>query len=218
MAAKAIGVDQRFELLAKLGANTNWDGLDSSGIQALIDSPHNAGLQFTEFLRNGGKVKFELKAFPTWKTIKLGTGLKTADDFRKAIEAAGMKIGDWGNGFIGKPVFTASDTAMDVELVNVSVAELGFADGATLLDIQAKADKLGLDPCPAEVGPQLRLQYADQPKGEWLIIAMKPIAGSRGRLRVFRVGHDGGGRWLDGYGSPDYFWDGYGRFVFVRRK
>jgi hypothetical protein len=28
--------------------------------------------------------------FPTWRTIKIGTGLKTANDFNKAIESAGM--------------------------------------------------------------------------------------------------------------------------------
>ncbi len=204
---------QTAKLIARISENL--PDMDGNVMQGWIDNPR--GLK--KFLSNLCPPASATTDLKVWKTLKLGTGLKTADDFRKAIKAAGMKIGDWGNDILGKPAFTASETAMDVELVNVSVAELGFEDGATLLDIQAKADKLGLDPCPAEVGPQLRLQYADQPKGEWLIVAMKPIAGSDGSLSVFVVGRDDVGRWLDGDdGDPGDFWDGFGRFVFVRRK
>ncbi|TSC94043.1 MAG: hypothetical protein CEN87_712, partial [Parcubacteria group bacterium Licking1014_1] len=46
--------------------------------------------------------------FPVWKTIKLGTGSKNADDFRKAIKDCGMKIGDWANDILGKPEFTVA--------------------------------------------------------------------------------------------------------------
>lgn len=155
--------------------------------------------------------------FSIWKTIKLGTGLKTADDFRNALKKSKNRIGDWGNDILGKPAFTASETEMDVDLVNVSVADLGFKDGAYRRDIIAKAMELGLELCPAEVGPQLRLQYADQPKGEWLVIGMEPITDSDGDLHVFSVGHGSVGRWLDGYGGgPDRFWHAGNRFVFVR--
>jgi len=63
------------------------------------------------------------------------------------------------------------------------------------------------------------LQYKDQPKGEWLIIAMEPIADSDGRLRVWSVERDDGERWLGAhYGDPDRFWSARHRFVFLRRK
>lgn len=160
--------------------------------------------------------------FKTWRTVKLGTGLKTADDFRKAHKKADCKIGDWGNDILGKPAFEQSvaEKETEVELVNVSVAELGFKDGATRKDIYNRAQELGLDLCPAEVGPQLRLQYQDQPKGEWVVIAMEPISDSDGDLCVFDVGRsDAGKRWLiarNGY--PVNVWHGNRRFVFVRRK
>jgi len=157
--------------------------------------------------------------FSIWKTVKLGTGLKTADDFRTALKKGKNRISNWGNDILGKPAFTASETEMDVDLVNVSVADLdlGFKDGAYRRDIIAKALELGLQLCPAEVGPQLRLQYADQPKGEWLVIGMEPITDSGGHLNVFGVAHDRGGRWLYGSnGYPDPFWDADDRFVFVR--
>jgi len=56
MATKIISVEQRFELLSKLGANVDWDLLDSGGIQQIIDQPGNPGQQLTVFLRNGGRV------------------------------------------------------------------------------------------------------------------------------------------------------------------
>ena len=106
--------------------------------------------------------------FPVWKTIKLGTGLKTADDFRQALKASGFEIGNWANDILGKPAFTAAAKETEVELVRVSVAERGFKNGATRKDIYQRAQELGLELCPNEVGPQLRLQYKDQPYNEWL--------------------------------------------------
>lgn len=159
------------------------------------------------------------KVWKTWKTIKLGTGLKSADDFRKAVKKAGMKIGDWANDILDKPALTAMTSETEVELVVASVVDLGFKDGATRKDIYVRAQELGLDLCPPEVGPQLRLQYTDQPNGEWLVIAMEPIADSDGDLDLFRVEHDGGARWLNAsFGDPDDVWHGSRLFVFLRRK
>lgn len=159
------------------------------------------------------------KVVAVWKKIKLGTGLKTAENFRDALKQNGIKIGDWASDILGKPAFKVSDTEQEVKLVIKSVAELGFAQGATYTDIKAKAKEIGLDLCPAEVGPQLRLQYLDQPKGEWLIIAMEPIAASDGNLRLFNVvAHGDDGLWLhSNYGNPDDFWHADPRFVFCRK-
>lgn len=160
------------------------------------------------------------KVWKTWKTIKLGTGIKDADGFRKALKQVGCNISDWGDGIIGKPAFKVSETETEVELIVVSVGELGFKEGATRADIYKRAQEQGLGLCPNEVGPQLRLQYKDQPKGEWLLIAMEPISGSVGGLRVFFVGRRGDGeQWLcDRSGDPDSFWSADDRWVFLRRK
>src|SRR3989344_4293612 len=98
--------------------------------------------------------KQTLPTFHVWKTIKLGTGLKTADDFRQALKQAGREIGQWANDILGKPAFIASETETEVDLVNVSVAELGFEQGATRKNIYDEAIELGLELCPNEVGPQ----------------------------------------------------------------
>lgn len=154
--------------------------------------------------------------FPAWKTIRIGTGLKTADDFRAAIKTAGMYIDDWGNDVLGKPAFTVSSEETEVELVVVSNADLGFKDGAKLKDTYTRALELGLEFCPNEVGPQLRLQYGDQPNGEWFLIAMEPIVDSNDNRMLFNVRRDDDGeRCLrSNYGSPDSVWSADTRFVF----
>ena len=119
-----------------------------------------------------------------------------------ALTSAGFRIGTWADDILGKPAFTAAAAESTLDLVVASVAELGFRerrhDSPTST---SRAKSFGLELCPAEVGPQLRLQYADQPYGEWLRIAMEPISDSDGNPFIFDVGRDGRGRRLDD-GSP----------------
>jgi hypothetical protein len=64
----------------------------------------------------------------------------------------------------------------DVGLVLLSAAALGLKSESTLPDAYKRARQVGLELCPAEVGPQLRLDYRNQPLGEVLNIAMAPVA------------------------------------------
>ena len=154
---------------------------------------------------------------PIWKTILLGVH-KNADEYRKAIKAAGGRISDWANDILGKPAFTVADQPMDIDLVVVTVAELGFPKGATRADIYKRAAEFELEPCPAEVGPALREQYMDQPNGEWLRIAMEPIVDSYAAPNIFNVEHDDDDLWLNyNYAFPGSVWDADFQWVFVRR-
>ena len=160
--------------------------------------------------------QIDLKIF---KTINLGTGLKTADDFRKSLRDSGNKVSSEANGILGNPAFTVAVKKIKIDLAIKSVYELGFKGGAIRQQIYGRANELGLDLCPAEVGPQLRLQYKDQPEEEHLIVAMNPIADSDGALELFLVERDDSGLWLCGYYvHPGLIWNAAFRFVFARRK
>lgn len=164
---------------------------------------------------NGAGAK-KVHNFKIWKTIKLGTGLRTANDFRKALKKANCKISERANEILGKSAFTAATEETEVDLVAVSVAELSFPGGATREKIYRRAQELGLGLCPAEVGPQLRLQYNDQPSFEWLFIGMDPVTDSNRNLRMFFVERDGFTLWLSANsGDADRFWNGGFRWVFV---
>src|SRR5260370_11975287 len=119
-------------------------------------------------------VKFAV-AVPVWKTITVGT-FANSFALRNALDAAGCRIGDSAEEILARPAFTLSATKTDVELFAVSAAELGFqTDTAPLADIYARAQQLGFGLAPAEVAPQLRLQYFDHPIAQFLIIPMKPL-------------------------------------------
>src|SRR5215469_4155986 len=108
---------------------------------------------------------------------------------------------------------------MEVELVAVSAVELGFKTATTvsLASIYARARQLGFQLAAAEVGPQLRLQYIDQPMGEFLTIAMEPIETWSGEPVILSVINGGAGLILMGQnGDPDAEVSATSRFVFVR--
>jgi hypothetical protein len=154
--------------------------------------------------------------FPVFKTIKLGTH-KSVNDLRQSLKDRGSRISSWGDKILGKITLTESE--MKVTLHVATVKELTGKDWATNRGINEAIRSKGYDLCPAEAGPQLRLQYTDQPKGEWLRIAMKPIADSDGDLDIFSVFHVDGERCLyGGGGHPDGGWSGDDRFVFVSKK
>jgi hypothetical protein len=74
-----------------------------------------------------------------------------------------------------------------VELVLLSAADLGFKSQSSLADVYKRARKVGLELCPAEVGPQLRLDYRNQPRGEALHIAMQPLATYSGEPTILAL-------------------------------
>ena len=157
----------------------------------------------------------ELKVF---KTIELGTGLKTADAFRRSLKDNGIVIDEHADDILGKPGFTVATEETEIDLVVVSAAELGFKDATTLEQIYTRAKKLGLNLCPAEVGPQLCLQHKDQPNRE-LLIAMEPIIGLTDYLSLFKLVRSAFTLCLCCYSaSPACSWTPSSRFVFYFRK
>jgi hypothetical protein len=76
---------------------------------------------------------------------------------------------------------------------------------------------LGFELAAAEVGPQLRLQYFDQPIGEFLIIGMEPIRTWKGKHVILTVANSGAGLILIGQdGSAEAQISVASRFLFVR--
>jgi hypothetical protein len=152
-----------------------------------------------------------------WRTITIGT-FANVFALSTALDAVGCGIGNSAGEILARPTFTLRGAKTNVELFTVSAAELGFkTDTASLADIFARAKQLGFGLAAAEVGPQLRLQYFDQPIGEFLIIGMEPIRTWTGAPVILNVANGGAGLILIGQdGSADAQISVASRFVFVR--
>jgi len=182
-------------------------------------------------------------ATPVWKRITLGT-YKNVNLLREDLDSldcgtvwvpqvasvgevgrAAMKpgqphcdLGEAAAEIIGRPAFILSRTKSDLDLVVLTPVDLGLAgESVTVAAVYAQAALLGFALCPAEVGPQLRLQYLDQPLGEAMDIAMQPMARYTGELTVFTIMNGGAGLLLIGSdGNLDLEVSSTRRFVFVR--
>jgi hypothetical protein len=153
---------------------------------------------------------------PVWKRVTLGS-YRGVNVLRKALDAARVRVGDSADEIIGRPAFHFSPNRTDVDLVLVRVSDLGFDDAARVADIHRRAGELGLELCPAEVAPLLRLAYLDQPVGEFLNVAMHPIAAYGGDPVALSVANAGTGPLLlGGEGRPDLLMNWRAQFVFVR--
>ena len=198
---------QTAKFLAVVGENM--PVMTGDVMQSWIENPKVVGRVLEAFRPSA------TKSFPTWKTVTLG-GHKNVKAFLVALESADFHVGDWAKDVMSKPAFTLAKKKAKVNLVRVTVKELGFVKGATLKEIYASASERGLKLCPPEVGPTLRLEYKDQPNGEWLTVAMDPITDSDGTPFLFGVDHGSDERWLNTFWIfPEFVWYPEDEFVFA---
>jgi hypothetical protein len=116
---------------------------------------------------------YELKTHPT---------IQTSEQARLKLEEKGILVSDYGKDLLDKTEY--SKEQQEYNLVQFTVGQLGFPDGATTDQIYARALELGLKLCPPEVGPQLRLVYEGK---DWKIVAMKQITDRDGGPFVFSL-------------------------------
>ena len=150
-------------------------------------------------------------------TVEIGG--TSREELLRQLEEKGIKISDYARDMINSADFTTGKESEAANLVRLTVESLGFPRGATTDEIYRKAEELGLELCPAEVGLQYRLKYSDQPMGEHFFIGMKQITDRDGRPRVFNLARDEHGLWLNSRGAePGGRWNPNHRFAFRLRK
>ena len=126
----------------------------------LILSVRNQHFMF--FARNDENT-IDAKGFAADFTVTLGTHTSGADLLQTLIEKKCM-VSLWSIEALGNPDFPVMAEEITVDIVVVSMLEMGFAEGelATLDTIYNRAKQLGLEICPVETAAQLRLQFLDQ--------------------------------------------------------
>lgn len=144
--------------------------------------------------------------------ITLQPATLAKEEFFKQAKSHKINISAYAREMIDQ--MTDFNLTEPVELVVVSVSELGFSDLTTTQAIYDKAQEIGLELVPPAAALHARLHYLGQPAGEWLYVAMKPITVS-GAPRVFELWRAASSLWLrNEWAGPDRRWDPPGRFVF----
>jgi len=132
-------------------------------------------------------IEYIYRQFPEGKIdrFRLVIGGKTVKRLKEELIDEEVGLG------FGLPVTTLKNKEK-IDLVRLTVADLGFEGSATIDQINQRAEELGLELCPPEVAPHFRLSYLkEQPGGDSLYIGMKPIAipSHDDDLSVFRLGN-----------------------------
>lgn len=145
--------------------------------------------------------------WPIWRILTIG-GVDVKR-LQKQLKDGGFYASDWARDIMGKSAFTTLPKPMEIQLVRIKVADLGFKEMPTTTELFVRAKERGLDLCSAEVGPHLRLADADQQRSTLYWVAMEPITVSDGDPCVFNVErNDDGKQWLNAnYANPNDRWN-----------
>ncbi|MFH0804479.1 MAG: hypothetical protein V1896_02670 [Candidatus Zambryskibacteria bacterium] len=157
-------------------------------------------------------------SFPEGKIQRYQTqiGGKNKKELKSELEEKKIFVSDYAKYLLNSKDFKTSETQENLNLVRLTVKDLGFPNGATIEEIYKRAEDFGLELCPAEVGPHLRLSYSG---ADWMFIAMKQITDRDGSPDVFSLSEDGDELKLGtSDASPGRRWRGSSRFVFLLRK
>lgn len=159
--------------------------------QAIVDKI-GGECEAERFLRGDLKlVEVNPREFSVWRSVTLGLH-KTVTSYEKALVSARMKLLPFAEG-MGGNLFKDIECSLEkvaINLVVLTVRELGFDEGATWLEISAKGKKLGLNNCPLEVAPALRLQYPDQQSHDKTLFVSGATQARGGSRYVFRLHRD----------------------------
>ena len=131
-------------------------------------------------------------------TITLGTH-RTGTDLLEALNEEKCQISVWSVQVLEHQEFPLVAEETTVDIVVLSIMELGFAEGelVSLGAIYDRAKQLGLETCPVETAAQLRLQFLDQPDyttgdrlGEFFVASEPFILTRAGLPQIFSVVRD----------------------------
>lgn len=148
------------------------------------------------------------------KTVKIG-GFKNANEIHRAFKKEKMSIDIYAKDILGKIILT--DEVFEINIKVVSLADLGFNffHSVPYSNVCKQGEKAGLKLCPQETGPYFRLQYPEQPDGEWFEVASKPIVDSKGKERIFTLGNKEKQELTAHYATKIVTWNVNDRFAFM---
>lgn len=148
--------------------------------------------------------------------IEIGGVSKAA--LRAALATAHVQLNAAAETLFADPRFTVAPLRQPIVITALSVADLGYATGATAPEIAAAARARGWSECPLELAPHLCLRRVlsvevadDRPRTRGtappgaFTVASAPLDDDDETPKGFYLRRVGGVDWLRGYRS----WDGH---------
>ena len=148
---------------------------------------------------------------------ELTIGGVSKEGLRARLVVASVSLNAYAESLFAAPEFTVSGREHRIDLVTVSLEQLGLPSGGSLPTIFEQATSRGYAPCPLEVAPHLRLLFLDQSSGPYLTVASpRPRPDDMDFPAGFYLRWLEDGLWLRGYRTDDdWIWPpGFSRFVF----
>lgn len=214
-------VDQRFALLAALGANTDWESLTTEEIQVGILEAKRAGRAFTLFVKNGLGVPENTAPIPApepnilWTLVDDG---RSAVEIIASIEAKGGTVADWAKDISARSKEPIPPKGTEYPLVGIRGDEFASDAKRTTRAIFTKGECRKYRKPPMRVGLLLREKFITQKEVGHACVAVfhEPIrdAGELPNVLVLDLG--GVGVWLYAwYGNDGGRWDREDLFLFL---
>jgi hypothetical protein len=164
------------------------------------------------------------------RTVEVG-GL-TKSQLIEKLQKSFIMMNEYGERLFADDRFTTSEIKYTLQTVELTVGDLGFPDGATTAQIFSKAREFGLELCPLELGPYLRLEYLDQTEGfsgdslqrhqapsGSITIASEILTEDDEFPKGFYLRKINGVLWLRGYRADHlHVWNPDNHFVFCHNK
>lgn len=161
------------------------------------------------------------------ETIQLSIGGISKAELRQKLKDHDISINPLGNDLLESDLFTITKQPQTITLAFMTLKELGFNQrGPTLPEIIRQVKSRGLDLCPPETGPFLRLAYSKDnnsqgmekqyrtPDGAITVLS-PPLSKDHDFPKGFYLRKVEGTYWLRGYTCDDqHRFDVNERFVF----
>jgi hypothetical protein len=153
-----------------------------------------------------------------WRTVEAGG--KSVQVFERELKQKGINVSDYARDLMRSKDFVTLRRPEQIKIARSTVGGLGFTEPPTTDQL---LQRIGRDPeleyLPPEAAVALRLEYKDQPLGEYLYAGMKPISDSDGDPHVFGLVRREDGLWLHGrWARPGDHWGLDVELVFRLRK
>lgn len=161
-------------------------------------------------------------------TRTLHIGGTSTTHLLEQLNAMGVLMNDAARTLFASSLFTTLQQRIALTTVELSVLELGFDQGATFPQLHLRAEQLGLELPPLELGPHFRLLHSTQKEGHSgfpvtqnkappgsITIASAPLASDDSFPKGFYLRRIDGVPWLRGYTSSfEHVWSPEDRLMF----